>query len=77
VSSGQSLDQKAVQEVLNSEIDRLEEPLAPYKRTTDCLLSDAPLPKTALRKVARELLDDSYSFDVKRWQESSASLSLT
>ncbi|MDI6858504.1 MAG: AMP-binding protein [Dehalococcoidia bacterium] len=75
--NGQSVDERTVREIVTSEIDRLEETIAPYKRTVDCTLTDSPLPKTALRKVARELLSESYSFDVKRWQESSASLSLT
>jgi long-chain acyl-CoA synthetase len=77
-ASGQPLDERIVQDAVRSEVDRLEEALAPYKRTVDCILTDAPLPKAgALRKVARELLAENYSFDIKRWQESAASLSLT
>ncbi len=33
-------------------------------------LSDAPLPKTALRKVARGRIADAYEFDYERWQAS-------
>jgi hypothetical protein len=37
------------------------------------VLTDAPLPKTALRKVSREQLQEDYSFDVKRWRENATS----
>jgi len=65
------VDETALRELVESEVDRLEGTLAPYKRPTRLVLTDAPLPKTALRKVAREQLADDYAFDLKRWQESS------
>jgi hypothetical protein len=36
----------------------------------DFMLTDTPLPKTALRKVARGQIADSYRFDLQRWEES-------
>ena len=64
-----SLEVEALRALVESEIDSAEEALAPYKRTTRCVLTDAPLPKTAMRKVQREQIAEDYSFDVKRWQE--------
>ena len=59
---------------LGDDIRRNEEDLAPYKRTTDFMLTDIPLPKTALRKVARGQIADSYTFDARRWEQSWAEL---
>jgi long-chain acyl-CoA synthetase len=70
------VDVKALQELVESEIDTLEGTLAEYKRTNRLVLTDTPMPKTALRKVAREQIADEYAFDVKRWQEN-ASAGLT
>ena len=44
--------------------------LAAYKRIVDFMLTDAPLPKTALRKVARGQIAESYNFEPGRWAES-------
>jgi long-chain acyl-CoA synthetase len=74
ISAGQTLDEASLRALVETEIDSLEQGLAPYKRTVECLLADAPLPKTALRKIAREQLSESYPFDLKRWQESAAVL---
>jgi long-subunit acyl-CoA synthetase (AMP-forming) len=66
------VDVKALQELVESEIDTLEGTLAEYKRTNRLVLTDTPMPKTALRKVAREQIADEYAFDVKRWQENAS-----
>jgi long-chain acyl-CoA synthetase len=71
-AEGQALDESSLRAMVEAEIDSHEEGLAPYKRTTECILTDAPLPKTALRKVAREEISEDYSFDLKRWQENAA-----
>jgi long-chain acyl-CoA synthetase len=63
------LDESALRALVESEVDALEEALAPYKRTNRLVLTDAPLPKTALRKVSREQIAEDYPFDVKRWRE--------
>ncbi len=44
--------------------------LAQYKRIVDFQLSDRPLPKTVLRKIARGLLKERYTFDVATWETS-------
>ena len=62
--------EESVRALIKSEIDRNEATLAAYKRTTDVMLSDAPLPKTALRDIARGQIADSYTFDPRRWQQS-------
>ena len=74
VSAGQTVDEANLRALVRAEIDSLEQGLAPYKRTTECLITDTPLPKTSIRKIAREQLSESYPFDVKRWQESAVAL---
>ena len=74
VSAGQTVDEANLRALVRAEIDSLEQSLAPYKRTTECLITDTPLPKTSIRKIAREQLSESYPFDVKRWQESAVAL---
>jgi long-chain acyl-CoA synthetase len=69
---GHQPEESAVRALVQSEVDAMEETLAPYKRTNKLLVTDAPLPKTALRKVSREQIADDYSFDVKRWQENAS-----
>ncbi|HXF51007.1 MAG TPA: AMP-binding protein [Dehalococcoidia bacterium] len=44
--------------------------LAQYKRIADIQLSDQPLPKTVLRKIARGSIKERYSFDVATWETS-------
>lgn len=63
-----------VRRAIGAEIARNEDDVASYKRITDFMLTDVPLPKTALRKVARGQIADSYAFDVARWQRSWADL---
>ena len=67
-----TLEEPALRSLVESEVNTLEEALAPYKRTNRLVLTDAPLPKTALRKVSREQIAEDYPFDVKRWQENAA-----
>jgi len=71
---GGEVSEASVRAVLKAEIDANETDMASYKRTTDFMLTDTPLPKTVLRKVARGQIADSYSFDVKRWERSWAEL---
>ncbi len=71
-AEGRPLDESSLRALVEAEIDSHEEGLAPYKRITECVLTEAPLPKTALRKVSREEISDHYSFDLKRWQENAA-----
>jgi long-chain acyl-CoA synthetase len=66
---GLSLDRESLQSLVAAEVEVHATELAPYKRVSRVILTDTPLPKTALRKVAREQMSDDYSFDVKRWAE--------
>lgn len=71
--ANQPIDESTLRGALQAEIDQLEEELAPYKRSQETVLTDTPLPKIgALRKVHREQLHESYSFDLKRWQENAS-----
>jgi long-chain acyl-CoA synthetase len=72
---GLSLDRESVQSLVAAEIELQAAELAPYKRASQVIITDTPLPKTgALRKVAREQMSDDYSFDVKRWAEQAQQL---
>jgi long-chain acyl-CoA synthetase len=64
----------AVRAVVKTEIDANEADVAAYKRTSDFMLSDVPLPKTVLRKIARGQIAESYTFDPRRWEQSWAEL---
>lgn len=61
------LDAAGVLTLVNGEVDALCRNLAAYKRVTRIELSDTPLPKTALRKVARGSLQERYEFEYERW----------
>jgi long-chain acyl-CoA synthetase len=62
----------ALRRLVEGEIAELCKQLASYKRVTRVELSDTPLPKTALRKVARGQLRDAYEFDYETWVASVA-----
>jgi long-chain acyl-CoA synthetase len=65
---GSELSERAVQELVQEEVNETCKRLAQYKRVAEVVLTDTPLPKTALRKIARGQLPDSFSFDLKRWE---------
>ena len=67
---GEEPTEASVRKLVQDELDAFAKELAPYKRVSELILTDTPLPKTALQKVARGQLSESHSFDVKRWQES-------
>jgi long-chain acyl-CoA synthetase len=67
---GEEMTEDSVRKVVQDVLDEFARELAPYKRVSELILTDAPLPKTALLKIARGQLRDSYSFDLKRWEES-------
>jgi long-chain acyl-CoA synthetase len=60
-------DAPSLSRLVSEEVDRLCRQLAPYKRVQRIELSDAPLPKTPLRKVARGHIAGGYEFDYGRW----------
>jgi long-chain acyl-CoA synthetase len=55
--------------MLRSDFRKLSQDLSPFKRVTEVLLADEPLPRTPLHKVARGRLKDEYSFSLARWME--------
>ncbi|MHB8375513.1 MAG: AMP-dependent synthetase/ligase [Dehalococcoidia bacterium] len=69
-TGGKEPDEAALRALVRADLESNEGELAAYKRVTDFMLTDAPLPKTALRKVARGQIADSYTFDTRRWEQS-------
>jgi long-chain acyl-CoA synthetase len=61
------LAEASVRQLVAADIDRLTRGLAAYKRVSQIELTDTPLPKTPLRKVARGALEEGYEFDFDRW----------
>ena len=66
------LSEASVRKLVQEELDTFARNLAPYKRVTELILTDTPLPKTALLKIARGQIQESYPFDLKRWEEQAA-----
>jgi long-chain acyl-CoA synthetase len=67
---GAEPSEAAVRALVAAEVERLGREIAAYKRVSQVLLSDTPLPKTPLQKVAREQLPEEYRFSLQRWRES-------
>ena len=63
------LSEAAVRKLVQAEIDSIAPDLAGYKRVGELVLSDTPLPKTALQDIARGQIAETYSFDVETWQQ--------
>ena len=63
------MSEAAVRKLVQAELDSIARDLASYKRVGELVLSDTPLPKTALQKIARGQLAETYSFDVEKWQQ--------
>jgi long-chain acyl-CoA synthetase len=64
----------SVRTLVHEEMERTMRDLAPYKRISELILSDEPLPKTAIQKVIRYQLKETYTFDYTRWEQSTAAL---
>jgi long-chain acyl-CoA synthetase len=65
------VSEDAVRRIIAAEIDANTEDVAAYKRPTDFMLTDIPLPRTLpLRKIARGQIADSYTFDPRNWETS-------
>ena len=61
------MTEASLRKLVQSEVDRRGRELAAYKRVGKVELTDTPLPKTALQKVARGRVKDAYEFDFQRW----------
>ena len=68
---GNAVSESAIREAIQQELDDLAKQMSPHKRVSELMLSDCPLPKTALRDVARGQVSTPESFDVERWKVSS------
>jgi long-chain acyl-CoA synthetase len=71
-AEGSEVTEASVRRIVAAEVEALCHDLAPYKRITDLQLSDTPLPKTPLRKVAREQAPAEPTFVLERWLASAA-----
>jgi long-chain acyl-CoA synthetase len=69
-TQGREPDEEAVRALVRMAIDERQASLAAYKRVSEIMLADMPLPKTAIRKVARGQIAESYAFDTARWAQS-------
>ncbi len=68
--SEKEVQETTIRAALQKELDELAKQMSPHKRVSDLMLSDQPLPKTALRDVARGQVATPESFDVERWKVS-------
>jgi long-chain acyl-CoA synthetase len=68
LGDGASAD--AVRDLVERELAAQQKDIAMYKRVVDVTLTDEPLPKTALRKVMRGRIGESYTFELSRWADS-------
>jgi long-chain acyl-CoA synthetase len=67
---GAPATEQAVRTLIAAEIAEQEKDVAAYKRVSDFMLSDIPLPRTQpLRKIARGQIGDAYTFNPERWAE--------
>ncbi|MCH7811136.1 MAG: AMP-binding protein [Chloroflexi bacterium] len=69
---GEEMTEANVRKLVQDELDSFARELSPHKRVSELILSDTPLPKTALQDLARGQMQDSYGFDLERWRQTSA-----
>jgi long-chain acyl-CoA synthetase len=67
--AGPSVDEASVRDAVTNAIREQEADIAQYKRISEFMLTDEPLPRTPIRKVMRGHIADDYRFDVGRWEE--------
>ncbi len=67
---GDDIQEATIRAALQQKLDELAKSMAPHKRVSELTLSDRPLPKTALRDIARGQVAKPDSFDVERWKTS-------
>jgi long-chain acyl-CoA synthetase len=68
--SRERLTPDLVRRWVQQEVDVVQTNLAPFKRISEIILTDAPLPRTDLKKVRRGQIKDHYSFDLDKLLES-------
>lgn len=67
---GDDIQEATIRAALQQKLDELAKNMAPHKRVSELMLSDVPLPKTALQDIARGQVVKPDSFDVERWKTS-------
>ncbi len=63
---GERLTPELVRRWVQQEVDAAQAAAAPYKRISEVILTDSPLPRTDLHKVKRGQVKEHYSFDLDR-----------
>ncbi len=69
-ADGLPVTEPALRDLVTQDVARICKEAAAYKRVGLIEFSDQPLPKTALRKVARGQISEDYQFSFSRWLES-------
>lgn len=64
--TGEQINSDMLRRLIQREVDRVQANLAPFKRITEVILTDQPLPRTDLKKIRRGQIRDHYSFDIER-----------
>jgi long-chain acyl-CoA synthetase len=67
---GAPVTEDAVRAIVEQGIREQESDVASFKRVTDVILTDEPLPRTPIRKVMRGHIRETYDFDASRWARS-------
>lgn len=67
---GQPLTEDNVRRLIEDGLRTQEADVATFKRITEFMLTDEPLPRTPIRKVMRGQIRESYAFDLGRWEQS-------
>ncbi len=70
---GEQVTEGSVLKLVQEELDAFAREMAPHKRVSEVVLTDTPLPKTAILKVMRGQVPESFTFDVQRWEQSALS----
>ena len=71
---GDGVKESTIRAAIKEQLDELAKKMAPHKRVSELMLSDRPLPKTALRDLARGQVAKPESFDVEYWKTSAPQL---
>jgi long-chain acyl-CoA synthetase len=64
--TGERLTPDLVRRLVQTEVDAVQRNLAPFKRISEVVLCDSPLPRTDLKKVRRGQIREHYPFDLER-----------
>jgi long-chain acyl-CoA synthetase len=68
--NNQSITADNVLAWITEDIEASQSTQPAFKRVSEIIITDEPLPKTPLRKIRRGMISDNYAFDVARFLES-------